>query len=139
MEERIKVMVQATITAPIEKAWKYWTEPQHIKKWNFASDEWHCPSAVNDLKIEGEFNYKMAPKDGKEEFEFIGTYTEIIPEKLIKYKMEDGRLVSIIFSTQGTETEIIETFEAEAFHTIEEQQNGWKSILYSFKEYCENN
>lgn len=139
MEERKKVMVQAMITSPIEKAWKYWTEVEHIKKWYFASDDWKCPEAENNLEVNGKFRFNLASKDGETSFDFKGIYTEIIPEKLLKYKIEDGRIVSVIFSLQGTETEIIETFEAEHFHTIEEQQSGWKAILHSFKYYCENN
>ena len=25
--------------------------PEHIIHWNFASDDWHCPTAENDLII----------------------------------------------------------------------------------------
>ena len=33
-----KITVATTFNAPIEKVWKYWTEPEHIAKWNNASD-----------------------------------------------------------------------------------------------------
>lgn len=138
MEERIKVMVQELVNIPVEKVWKYWTEPRHIRNWNFASDEWHCPSAENDLSENGKFSYVMASKDNSSEFEFKGRYLEIIPEKLIKYEIEDGRIVTIVFTTQGFATEIIETFEAETNNTIEQQQAGWNAILQNFKAYVEN-
>lgn len=46
-----KITVEAVINAPVEKVWEFWTEPNHIVKWNFALDEWECPNAENDLKV----------------------------------------------------------------------------------------
>ena len=50
-----KITVGTTVNGPIEKVWKYWTEPQHITKWNNASEDWHAPFAENDLKVGGKF------------------------------------------------------------------------------------
>ena len=50
-----KVTIEVTVNAPIEKAWQYWTQPEHITQWNFAADSWQCPSATNDLRIGGKF------------------------------------------------------------------------------------
>jgi uncharacterized protein YndB with AHSA1/START domain len=33
----------------------------------------------------------MEAKDGSEGFDFEGTYTRIVPRKLIEYRMDDGR------------------------------------------------
>lgn len=138
MENRIKVMVQCIITIPVEKVWTFWTEPRHIMNWNFASDEWHCPSATNDLKENGTFSSTMSSKNGVNSFDFKGRYIDVIPKKLLKYEIEDGRIVTVVFSEQGIETEIIQTFEAEKNHSIEQQQAGWNAILQNFKKYCEN-
>lgn len=138
MEERKEIMIQCLLTTPVEKVWKLWTEPEHIKNWNFASDDWYCPNATNDLKVNGKFSYTMASKDNKTTFDFNGNYLEIIPEKLIKYEIENGRKVTIVFSKQGFETEIIEKFEADNKHTVEDQQAGWNAILENFKKYCNN-
>ena len=46
-----QITVEATVNAPIEKVWKYWTEPQHVKKWNNASDDWHTTRAENGWSI----------------------------------------------------------------------------------------
>ncbi len=40
------ITVEATISAPIEKIWQYWTNPEHIINWNFASDDWCAPAAI---------------------------------------------------------------------------------------------
>ena len=48
-----KITVEASIDATIDKAWKLWTSPEHIIKWNSPSDDWHTPKAENDLKKVG--------------------------------------------------------------------------------------
>ena len=138
MEDRIKVVVQTVITVPIEKVWNYWTEPRHIKNWNHASEDYYCPEAKNDFREKGKFSYTMSAKDGSNSIDFNGTYIDVIKEKLIKYELQDGRIVTIVFSKQGNETEIIHAFEAEESNSIEEQQSGWNAILENFKKYCEN-
>ncbi len=37
------ITVQTTVAAPVEKVWKYWTEPTHITSWYNASDDCHAP------------------------------------------------------------------------------------------------
>lgn len=138
MEQKKKIMVQCIITIPVSKVWNYWTEPRHIMNWNVASEDYHCPSAQNDLREEGTFSYTMALKNGKNSIEYKGTYIEIISQKLLKYEIEDGRVVTINFSEQGNETAIIQSFEAIDHQSIEEQQKKWNAILQNFKRYCED-
>ena len=54
--EATKITIHATISAGIQKVWNYYTQPEHITKWNFASPDWHCPSASNDMRIGGKYN-----------------------------------------------------------------------------------
>lgn len=138
LKGRKKIMVQCITSAPVHKVWKYFSEARHLEKWNFASNDWHCPHVENDLTINGKFICVMGEKNGTKQFEYSGTYIDIIPEKLIKYRMDDGRKVAVVFSKQGYETEIIQTFEAENNISIEDQQMGWQIILNNFKAYCED-
>lgn len=101
METKIKITIEATIKAPIEKVWDYWTTPEHIMKWNNASDDWHTPKATNDLKVGGKFVSTMASKDGNMSFDFEGVYSEVTNLKSIKYAIVDGRTVSIDFIDDG--------------------------------------
>ena len=59
--EKIAITVEAVVKAPVEKVWKYWNEPEHIKRWAFASDDWHAPYSENDLRKDGTFKTTMAP------------------------------------------------------------------------------
>ena len=133
----VKITVETTINAPIEKVWEYWTEPEHITKWNNASDDWHTPIAENDLTVGGKFLTRMEAKDGSFGFDFGGIYDEVKLNEVIAYTMGDGRKVTITFNGQGNETQVIETFDAETTNPIEMQQAGWQSILDNFKKYIE--
>jgi uncharacterized protein YndB with AHSA1/START domain len=141
MEKEAKkvLTVQNTINAPIEKVWKYWSEPDHITKWNHASDDWHSPRAQNDLREGGKFLARMEAKDGSMGFDFGGVYDKVKKHEQISYTMGDGRKVDVKFTSHGNETKVVESFEAENTHSIEMQQGGWQAILDNFKKYVEKN
>lgn len=138
-KERTSITVEATVKAPVAKVWKYWGEPQHITQWCAASDDWHAPKAENDLRTGGKFSTTMAAKDGSFSFDFGGVYDNVQPNKLIAYTIGDGRKVNITFWEQGSETKIVETFDAEDQNPVEMQRGGWQAILDNFKKYTENN
>ena len=136
---KTSITVEATINPPVEKVWKFWTGPEYIIKWNNASDDWHTPSAMNDLRSGGKFTCRMEAKDGSMGFDFYGTYDEVITNELISYTMGDGRKAKIIFTSHGNATKVVETFEAETENSIELQRGGWQAILDNFKKYTEAN
>ena len=132
------ITVQTKIKARKDKVWEYWTIPDHIKNWNFASSDWACPEARNNLEVNGVFSYRMESKDGKIGFDFEGTYYNILEEELIAYKMTDGRSVSIEFLQDEDFTIVTETFEPEHENSKELQKQGWQAILDNFKGYVES-
>ncbi len=138
MENNHPITVAITVKAPIEKVWECWTEPTHITQWAFASDDWQCPAAENDLRVGGQSKTVMAAKDGSASFEIIGTYTAVKENELIEYDMEDGRHVAIHFANRDGETEITETFDPEQENSEEKQRAGWQMILDNFKEHVEH-
>ncbi len=132
------ITVETCVRVPIESAWVYWTEPQHITEWNQSSDDWHTPFSKNDLRPGGRFLSRMEAKDGTFGFDFKGTYDDVVLHKAIAYTLDDGRKVRITFTGLNSETRITEAFEAEATNTIELQRGGWQAILNNFKDYAEN-
>ena len=136
---KTKITVQTTVNAPVEKVWKYFNQPEHITKWNQASEDWHSPSATNDLRNGGTFSYRMEAKDGSFGFDFAGTFDEVKENELLEYTIGDGRKVVVSFNPEGDNTNVVETFEAEETNPIEMQRGGWQAILDSFKRYVENN
>jgi uncharacterized protein YndB with AHSA1/START domain len=136
--DKTVITVSATIFAPIEKVWDYWTDPQHIMQWNNASGDWHTVKAENDLQVGGKFHSRMEAKDGSMGFDFNGVYSIVDPYNHIAYTLEDGRLVDIYYKEKNGSTEINESFEAENENSVELQWAGWQAILNNFKKYTES-
>jgi uncharacterized protein YndB with AHSA1/START domain len=132
------ITVQSNIISPIKKVWECWTSPEHITKWNNASDDWHTPYAENDLRVGGKFKSTMASKDGAMSFDFEGEYTLVEQNKAIEYVMADGRKVEISFETTPSGVEVIESFDPETENPEEMQRGGWQAILDNFKKYVES-
>ena len=134
-----KITIETTVNAPVEKVWEYWTKPEHVVKWNNASEDWHTTKAENDFRVGGKFASRMEAKDGSAGFDFTGVNDEIKDHEYIGYTIGDGRKVSIKFTGDGNKTAIAETFEAENTNSIEMQKGGWQAILDNFKKYTEEN
>jgi uncharacterized protein YndB with AHSA1/START domain len=135
--EQEKITVKAIIFSSKQKVWDYYTKPEHITKWNYADPSWHCPWAINDLKIGGRYVARMESKDGSSGFDFEATYTEIKEGESFSYKF-GGRFATVEFKELSqSKTEVIITFDPETVYPIEVQKKGWQSILDNFKKYTE--
>lgn len=117
----------------------YWTSTEHMTKWNFASPEWHCPQATNDLRKGGKYFARMEAKDESFGFDFEAIYNEVIPQKRLVYTMPDGRKVTTVFEVHGKGTKVTTNFDAEKQNPKDMQRDGWQSILNNFKTYTELN
>jgi uncharacterized protein YndB with AHSA1/START domain len=131
------ITINTLVNARIDKVWVAWTEPQHITRWNYASEDWHCPAAENDVRPGGKLKWTMAAKDNSITFDFEGTYTHIEPNHTIEYVVADGRHVKITFRQEEDGIRVTETFEAESLHPVEMQKAGWQAILENFRKHTE--
>lgn len=132
-----RITVETHVGVPVEKAWHDFTDPEAIKVWNAASDDWHTTRAESDLRAGGTFSSRMEAKDGSEGFDFSGIYDEVVPNEHFSYTMSDGRKVTVTFAAEGGGTRVTETFDPETENTLELQQSGWQAILDNFKRYTE--
>ena len=132
-----KITIDAVVSADPDKVWKYYNTPAHITKWNFASDDWQCPSAQIDLRPGGKMVSRMEAKDGSFGFDFEAVYDEVVENKKVSYTMGDGRKAITVFENVGGKTKVTTTFDAENTHPIEMQRGGWQAILNNFKMYVE--
>lgn len=132
----MKITVEAVVIAPIEDVWKAWTTPDDIKQWNAASEDWHTTSASVDLRVGGAFSSRMEAKDGSMGFDFAGTYTRIVLHKVIESVFGDRTLV-VEFTEGPNGVTVTETFDAESTHSVEQQRQGWQSILNNFARHVE--
>ena len=136
---KTKITIESLISADVKKVWDYWSEPKHITNWNFASNDWHCPKAENDLRVGGKLKSRMETKNGSFGFDFEAVYDEIIQHKKVAFTMTDGRQAINIFENLGSKTKVTTTFDAENENPIEMQRKGWQTILNNFKKYVESN
>jgi len=77
----MKITVETTVKAALNRVWAFWSNPEDIKAWNAASDDWHTTRASVDLREGGRFSARMEAKDGSEGFDFEGTYTRVVPQQ----------------------------------------------------------
>jgi uncharacterized protein YndB with AHSA1/START domain len=133
----MKITVETAVKAPLNKVWESWNSPADIKKWNAAQDDWHTTESRVDLREGGSFLSRMEAKDGSAGFDFEGTFTRIVPKKVIEYEMSDGRGVKVEFLERPGEVIVKETFDAESKNTLETQRQGWQAILDNFGRHVE--
>lgn len=131
----MKIKIETTAAAPIDAVWEAWTTPAQITQWNAASDEWCCPTAVNDLRVGGAFCYRMEARDGSMGFDFEGRYTRIVEHELLEYTLDDERVVTVEFVPGDDGVTVRETFDAENELAAEQQRQGWQAILNRFASH----
>ena len=137
IEERLSLWSNSTVPITLEvrskhspsTLWAKLTQPELVKTWNFASEDWHCPDAKNDLKNGGEFHYEMAAKDGSVSFDFWGTYSKIEENKHLEFTLGDGRKVYTELIEKPYGSQIVERFEPEHENSTHLQRQGWQAIL----------
>ena len=132
----MKITIETTVKAPINKVWSAWTSPEDIKQWNAASDDWHTTQASVDLREGGAFSSRMEAKDGSFGFDFAGIYTKVVTNELLEFTFGD-RAAKVEFLNGENGVLVRETFDAETEHPIEMQRQGWQAILNNFAKHVE--
>jgi uncharacterized protein YndB with AHSA1/START domain len=133
----LKITIETLVKADLNTVWAAWNNPEEIKQWNAASDDWHTTQSTVDLREGGKFSSRMEAKDGSAGFDFEGTYTRILPQKTIEYRLGDGRDVNVEFAEGADGVLVRETFEAESQIDREHQRRGWQAILDNFAKHVE--
>ncbi len=132
-----KITISTTTSASVERAWQAFTTPAEITRWNFATDDWCCPSADVDLKVGGAYKARMEAKDKSFGFDFEAVYEEVEPHKAVTILMTDGRRARTTFEASGATTKVTTIFDAEAENSLELQRSGWQAILDNFRRHIE--
>lgn len=133
----MKITVETVVRGNLDNVWDSWNNPADIKQWNSAQDDWHTTQSAVDLREGGKFTSRMEAKDGSEGFDFEGTYTRVVPQKTIEYRMSDGREVKVEFVERADGVVVKETFDTENENPPEVQRQGWQAILDNFGRHVE--
>lgn len=118
-------------------AWTLYTDPQAITQWNFANDDWCCPSASVDLRVGGAHAARMEAKDGSFGFDLTGTYSEVDAPHALTLVLADGRVARTTFEDNGDGTTVTTRFDPEATNPVAMQRDGWQAILENYRRHAE--
>ncbi|WP_018260015.1 SRPBCC family protein [Methylobacterium sp. WSM2598] len=129
-----RITVRTVAPAPVAIVWTAYTSPEQIREWNFASADWHCPSASVDLREGGQFSSRMEAKDGSMGFDFEGIYTTIVENERIEFAFGDRRAV-VEFTPEGDHTRVTVSFDPDAVFPLAQQRSGWQAILDNFSKH----
>jgi uncharacterized protein YndB with AHSA1/START domain len=129
-----KITVETKVDAPIAAVWSAYVTPDDIVQWNAASDDWHTTKSTVDLRPGGQFSSRMEAKDGSFGFDFAGTYTKVVPHELIEYALGD-RACAVQFFSKPDGVVVQVTFDAESENPLEQQRQGWQTILDNFTKH----
>ena len=132
----MKITVETNIAAPVSEVWRAYNTPEDIKQWNAASPDWHTTAATVDLREGGAFSSRMEAKDGSMGFDFAGTYTKVVPNKLIEYAFGE-RSAKVEFIEGAGAVRVRVTFDPENEFPVEQQREGWQAILDSFARHVQ--
>ncbi len=130
--------VKRTFSAPRDRVFAAWTDPDRIKNWHAPMEDFKIPFAEVDLRVGGKYRYEMRHPDG-ESYILVGNFQEVdAPKKLVyTFIWEEGNagmgetLVTVHFhSTEEGGTEIDLTHERfPDAETMGHHDQGWNGCL----------
>ncbi len=125
-----------TFTAPREKIFRAWTDPETVKKW-FGPVGYSTPSAEVDLRVGGQYRLGMRKLPDGEIFYLTGAYREVRPPEKLVYtwrwesQPELGETrVTVMFRNRGNSTDVAVTHELFPTEKArDDHDEGWNSSL----------
>src|SRR5271168_486051 len=82
--ENLTVTVRKTVKAPVEKAFRAWTEPNQMTKW-FGCDKVANVQVSQDFRVGGDYRITGESCDSGGAVAVYGTYEEIVQNKKVVY------------------------------------------------------
>ena len=136
------IRLNRTFSAPREKVFQAWTEPETLKKW-WGPVGASTPVVEIDLQVGGKYRFGMKFPD-EEIFYVNGTYREVqSPERLVftwrweRPDMDFGETqVTVEFHERGGATEVTLTHEKfPVVEVAERHRLGWQDFFDKFAEF----
>lgn len=119
------VYVERTVSAPVERVWKLWNDPEAIKKW-WGPKDYTAPFIKNDLREGGAYLFSMRSQKG-EVFWNTGSYKEVVPNTKIVSTMsfsdENGKAIP------GSEVRVPGNWPDEVTVTVEFKDANGKTTI----------
>ena len=135
------LIVSRDIPAPIEAAWKSWTEPDRVLRW-WGPNGFTCTVAELDVRVGGRFRIVFGGPDGKMH-ECAGTYKEVVPNKKLVFTWswpnstpERISVVTIEFRVAGKGTDLLFKHEQLFDEAARDgHKRGWTGALDKLGEF----
>ena len=133
----ISLRLTRFFTAPPERVFRAWTDPEELKRWWRAGKGWRTPIAEVDLRVGGEFRIGTQPQEGGEMHLVRGTYREVLPARKLVYtfvvegsEARAEEVVTVEFHAQDAGTMLILSHQRIAEkQSTEAREKGWESVL----------
>ncbi len=94
-----KLVISRIFDAPVERVWKFWTEPESLKRW-WGPKDFTAPHCDLDLREGGKYLFCMRSPEGRDYWS-TGVYRQIIPFKRIvctdSFSDEKGNVVAATY------------------------------------------
>lgn len=83
---RNTIRVSRTYVAPVERAWRAWTDVEAIASW-WGPAGWVATVHEMDVRPGGRWRFEIAPEDGSAEpVRGIATYSRVVPHAVLAYE-----------------------------------------------------
>ena len=120
----MKITVETVVNASLDSVWQAWNNPDDIKQWNNASEDWHTTRSTVDLRAGGKFSVADGGQGRQRRIRFRG---DLHPRRASAAdRIPDGRRPAgqVEFSDFAEGVLIRETFDAETENDPEAQREG---------------
>ena len=133
----MKITIDTQIQAPLALVWQAYTSPEDMLEWSALSDKWIITLSCVDLRVGGQFSSRMEAKDGSFGFNYEGIYTQILPHRLVEYRLGDC-FTQVEFRDCGSSVQVKVTLDAQVSPSLEEQEAAWLEVLARFRRHVES-
>ena len=93
----MKITVETLVKARLNKVWDAWNNPDDIKQWNTAQDDWHTTEEHRRLARRRQVPLAHGSEGRQRGLRLRGHLHAHRAQKLIEYRMSDGREVKVEF------------------------------------------
>ena len=134
--------LKRVFAAPRQKVFNAWTDPNALKEWFHAGDDWTTPVHEVDLRVGGRYRIGMQSPDADAPYVIQGVYKEVQPPERLVYTWSwEGEdpfetLVTVVFKDLGDSTEVQLTHEQFPNQAERDKHNeGWCGCLEQLEKF----
>lgn len=136
-DQAMELKLKRSFSAPINRVFRAWSDPEVLKMWWHAGAEYECSVAEVDFKVDGLYRLGMIHIEKKVEHVVGGRFIEIIPNKKIVFTWKwenrdeiDSSTVSIDLIETENGTDLILTHTGFSSDDSKNDHNrGWNLCL----------